>query len=169
MVLKQPAGFWRRTFASVFDEILALVVTYVFCEMALRLVHLMMFRDVPYEKAFTQQQQLFVNFVAGIFVGLPYMVGMHYWKGWTIGKRLVNVVVVDYQTKQKLTLKQSFLRYAGHIASTLPFFAGYIMVVFNPEKRALHDFIAGTQSFVFTTQDEPQADSLEPISTDIIE
>ncbi len=167
MLLKHPAGFWRRALASVFDEIVCLVVTYVFCEIALRLLHLMLFKDVPYAQAFTQQQQLFVNILAGIFVGLPYTVGMHYWTGWTLGKRMVNVVVVDYRTKQRLTLKQSFLRYIGHIASTLPFFAGYIMVVFNPERRALHDFIAGTQSYVFSEKDEPQAAVLEPLSTDI--
>jgi len=168
MLLKHPAGFWRRALASVFDEIVCLVVTYVFCEGALRLIHLMLFKDVPYAQAFTQQQQLYVNIVAGIFVGLPYMVGMHYWKGWTLGKRLVNVVVVDYQTKQRLTLKQSFLRYVGHVASTLPFFAGYIMVVFNPEKRGLHDFIAGTQSYVFADHDEPVVNAAEPVSTDLL-
>ena len=90
-----------------------------------------------------------------------YVVGQHKY-GTTIGKRMLNVYIVSAADKQRITLKQSVVRYSSYLVSYLPFCAGYIMAAFHPEKRALHDLIAGTVAIVKPRQkrasDLPAAD-----------
>lgn len=76
-------------------------------------------------------------------VSLAYMVGFHGRWGATPGKRLLGLVVV--------TLDGSPIGYAGalrrYLAGTLSlitFGLGYLMIL-TPQRRALHDLIAGTR------------------------
>jgi uncharacterized RDD family membrane protein YckC len=50
-----------------------------------------------------------------------------------------------------ISLKQSWIRCLSYTLSYLPMCAGFIMAAFQPEKRALHDLIAGTVSIVKPT------------------
>lgn len=45
---------------------------------------------------------------------------------------------------ESLELGPAVLRYLGYFASTLLLGIGYLMVAFTPQKRGLHDYIAGT-------------------------
>jgi uncharacterized RDD family membrane protein YckC len=45
-----------------------------------------------------------------------------------------------------ISMKQSVIRSIGYAISYLPLAAGYLMAAFHPEKRALHDLLAGTVS-----------------------
>jgi len=65
------------------------------------------------------------------------------WNGQTIGKRAVGIKVISHDGRQ-VTLGQSFGRALSKILSTLIFMIGYLMVAFDPQKRGLHDRIAGT-------------------------
>lgn len=56
------------------------------------------------------------------------------------------VYVVNYADFRPLTLRQSMIRCAAYALSYLPFCTGFIMAAFHPEKRALHDLVAGTIS-----------------------
>lgn len=69
----------------------------------------------------------------------------HYVSGQTPGKRIAGVRVVALGTLDYLSLGQSVGRYAGTQVSGCLCGIGYLMAAFNPEKRALHDFIAGTR------------------------
>ena len=87
-----------------------------------------------------------INLGAYALVAAPYYVIGHYRYGTTLGKKPLGIYVVDNATLGPITLKQSWIRCAGYIVSYLPFAAGYLMAAFHPEKRALHDWMAGTVS-----------------------
>ena len=68
--------------------------------------------------------------------------------GTTLGKRFVRVSVVSRADLGPVTLKQSLIRCFSYPLSYLPLGAGFLMTLFNHEKLALHDRIAGTVSLV---------------------
>lgn len=61
----------------------------------------------------------------------------------TLGKQAMGLKVVK-QDGTKMTMKDSIFRYIGKILSAFIFMIGYIMVIFDDQKRALHDRIANT-------------------------
>ncbi len=68
--------------------------------------------------------------------------------GTTVGKRLFRIYVVSFSTAQPISLGQSWGRCLGYMVSYLPFGGGFVMAAFHPEKRAMHDLIAGTVCIV---------------------
>jgi uncharacterized RDD family membrane protein YckC len=66
------------------------------------------------------------------------------WRGATPGKRFVHIKIVDAQTLEDIDNKQAVTRSIGYIVSTIPLLAGFLMVGFRKDKRALHDLLAGT-------------------------
>lgn len=68
--------------------------------------------------------------------------------GTTLGKRPFRIRVVSAEKREPVTFKQSLLRCFGYVVSYLPFGCGFLMVAFQPEKRGLHDLIAGTVSVI---------------------
>lgn len=132
------ANFWVRGIASLIDEVITTVPSYFLGELAVWLL------SSIFDVQISVQMKSFVGFAAGFFISIPYHIAFLPVMGWTPGKRLFNLVVVDYKTKKKLSWKQSFFRYLAQIVSMVPLGAGYLMALFDPEKRALHDLIAGT-------------------------
>ncbi len=61
----------------------------------------------------------------------------------TIGKSVMNLKVIK-QNGDKLNVPDAIIRYFSKILSTFIFLIGYLMVIFDDKKRALHDRIAGT-------------------------
>lgn len=84
---------------------------------------------------------LVLNF---IFHGTVYTL-FHYQSGQTPGKRILGLRVVDAETLDYLSGLQSFGRYIASGMSGLLCSVGYIMAGLNADKRALHDYIAGTR------------------------
>lgn len=66
------------------------------------------------------------------------------WRGATPGKKMVGIAIVDANTLQDITNQQALARSLGYIPSTLLLGLGFLMVAIRPDKRALHDLIAGT-------------------------
>ncbi|MGZ3687441.1 MAG: RDD family protein [Bdellovibrionota bacterium] len=91
-------------------------------------------------------QVLMVSF--GVALSIPYYIWGQAHYGTTIGKYPFRIHVVDMKTGRKMSLKQSTIRAVSYILSYLPFCAGFLMAGFQPEKRALHDLIAGTVSVI---------------------
>jgi uncharacterized RDD family membrane protein YckC len=83
----------------------------------------------------------FLAFVGGIAYYV-YLEGSP--SGQTIGKHLMKIRVIDYQTGGPLGYSKAAVRYLGRIVSTLICLIGYLMVLWDREKQALHDKIAGT-------------------------
>lgn len=61
----------------------------------------------------------------------------------TIGKSIMDLKVIK-QDGSKLTTADAIIRYLGKILSAFIFMIGFLMVLFDDEKRALHDRIANT-------------------------
>ena len=66
------------------------------------------------------------------------------WRGATPGKHMLGITVVDAKDFGEITNAQALIRTIGYIASTLMLLAGFLMVAFREDKRALHDLMAGT-------------------------
>ncbi len=65
-------------------------------------------------------------------------------RGATPGKQLLGLRVVR-EDGSALGYRRAALRYLAELVTFLSFGAGYLLVAFHPEKRALHDLIAGTR------------------------
>ncbi|MCD4750162.1 MAG: RDD family protein [Thermoanaerobaculales bacterium] len=65
--------------------------------------------------------------------------------GATLGKRILKLKVVRQDGVQPLGYGKATLRLLGYMASGAIFYIGFLMVLFNDEKKGLHDMIAGTQ------------------------
>jgi uncharacterized RDD family membrane protein YckC len=61
----------------------------------------------------------------------------------TLGKLTFGLKVAD-TAHRRISFGRAFGRYLAHIPSGLLLCLGYVMVAFTPQKRALHDYIAGT-------------------------
>ena len=145
------AGFWIRSVASLIDEVLLGVVSWILTYAVLGAVYWIArgigtdmplpFNDVL--KSFTIQ---IINFVLYSFAGMFYTIWMHCRWGRTLGKWPFGITVVDARSHQLMSVRQSTLRCVAQILSALPMGAGYMMVMFHPRKQALHDLIADTVS-----------------------
>lgn len=78
---------------------------------------------------------------------VAYYVYGTYKYGTTLGKRPLGIFVLSYPDLKPITLRQSVLRCIGYLPSSI-LGVGYLMAAFHPEKRALHDLIAGTVSVI---------------------
>lgn len=128
------AGFWIRLIAHVIDFVLVNGV-----ELALEYGI-----SKPLDlSAFNQQ-------VVGVIISI----GLSYWyycryqvkKGTTLGKKIFDIYVIDEKTGAGLTHRQAIIRLVGYLASYAIFGCGFLMAAYHPQKRALHDLIAGTIS-----------------------
>ncbi len=75
--------------------------------------------------------------------------------GRTVGMMAVNVIAVDQQSKNLLSLKQGFLRALGFLVGALPFFLGHLWPLVDREQRSLSDIISGT-SIASAFEEYPQ-------------
>ena len=84
--------------------------------------------------------------VLGIYVliFLPlYHVLLWSWRGQTVGMMAVRIKVQS-RNGGPVSLGQSALRFLGYAVSVLPIFLGLVITLFDRERRAFHDILAGT-------------------------
>lgn len=72
-------------------------------------------------------------------------IGFWTWQGATPGKLVAGVRVIDMQTGQNPSLRQSTLRWLGYFVSVLPAGFGILAAFADPDRRTWHDRIAGTR------------------------
>jgi uncharacterized RDD family membrane protein YckC len=80
----------------------------------------------------------------------------------SLGKKICGLVVVD-EAGQKLTMGQGFLRAVCRLVSNLTLGIGYLIGLFDPEGKALHDKLAKT--FVISADSLSQAAYTPPAPT----
>jgi uncharacterized RDD family membrane protein YckC len=133
-----------RRYAGIVSRMVALAVDAV-------LVHLVIL--VP---------AVFVALIASLFGGLPrnlvvdglalvgwfviaavYFVGFWTTLGQTPGERLTGFHVVDHRGRSP-SLGRSLVRLIGLALAVIPLFAGFLPVLFDRRRRALQDYLAGT-------------------------
>jgi uncharacterized RDD family membrane protein YckC len=147
------AGFWIRLIAEFVDSTLltiaSFVLVFVFVGICYWVGHL---TGSAQGQGFFQIIDPFwmqiLDMVFYMLLAFPYYVWFHYKKGTTLGKMLFSIYVVNDKNYKPITLNQSVLRCLGYVVSGLPFLCGYLMAAFHPEKKALHDLIAGTVSVI---------------------
>jgi uncharacterized RDD family membrane protein YckC len=150
------AGFWIRLVADVIDTLLLTVAAWFLELMFLGIVYFVGASagvsqyHKPFNDAFNPFFLQVFNGVLYLLLAIPYFVWGHYRYGTTLGKRPFRIYVVSHDNLLPITLVQSWLRCVGYLVSYLPFGVGYIMVAFQPEKRALHDLMAKTVSIMKT-------------------
>jgi len=148
------AGFWIRFVASFLDTVfLALpvgIVVYLisggewfdFAQYQQNLQMAMMAN--PHAISNQPQTSITWELVFEISVLVVTVLFWEKWRGATPGKKAVHIKIVDAKTFKDITNKQAITRSFGYIISIIPFLAGFIVVLFRKDKRALHDLLANT-------------------------
>lgn len=85
---------------------------------------------------------------ARLLLSASYFILSTSWYGTTLGKRIFRIQVVRAETLDLMDLKQSAVRFCAYSLSYLSLGAGFLMCLFHPEKRGLHDWIADTVSVI---------------------
>jgi uncharacterized RDD family membrane protein YckC len=104
--------------------------------------------------------QVIVGRVLGSLVQL--VLGLAYYaylegspSGQTVGKRALNIRVIDFATGGAIGPARGLIRYLGRIISAIPCGLGYFWMLWDAEKQTWHDKIAAT--VVVPTADYPVA------------
>ena len=86
---------------------------------------------------------LFVKILFGLLPTLYFTFSFYFWKGQTIGKRIIRLRVISLY-HEHLGLWHCIERSLGYYASTLEGGFGFIQAYWNPNRMALHDKIGET-------------------------
>jgi len=127
----RPAGFWRRACALVVDAAIWILL--------LRLGDLgtaALSRWELTSRAF--------DYTWGLIVPAAYVVLAHGTSGQTLGKRLAGARVVTV-AGDAVGYPRALGRLLAWPVSALPLLGGFVMAAVRPDRRALHDLIAGTR------------------------
>jgi uncharacterized RDD family membrane protein YckC len=151
------AGFWRRVAATLIDIVL-LFPSFIIAKDYLIVppspdMQRSWFRLAEGGLTHAEYQEiqlLFLTFAVKLllvfyFVGAPYYVitESSELQG-TLGKRLMGLRVTDRQGK-KIGMGRAILRYLARPQSSLPSQLGFVLAAVPPKKKALHDYIVGTE------------------------
>jgi uncharacterized RDD family membrane protein YckC len=142
----KPANFWVRFLAEMIDQLLwPLAVFLVFKDKratlvgwGLVLVLFLLWYWVP------------LVFLMMLPLALLYYHWLYYATSeasatrTTIGKDAFGLIVNDLDNRQ-ITLGKASMRWFGRILCGLTLNLGYLLAAFHPEKRGLHDLVAGTR------------------------
>lgn len=137
------AGFWERFFAMLIDGIIIEVINY--------LVGLAF--GFSYFEGGTDRYRSINSFFYSSFRGDSIVDLIVSWLYYalqesgpaqaTLGKRALGMQVVG-QSGQRISFINATGRHFGKIVSVLILFIGYLMVIWDDRKQALHDKMAGT-------------------------
>ena len=72
---------------------------------------------------------------------------VYFWgaRGATPGKSLLGLTVVTESGETPIGYGRALLRLVGYAASSLLLGLGFLLIAFSPDRRGLHDRIAGTR------------------------
>lgn len=135
----QYAGFWVRFVAKLIDSMIVVVaggiISYVFG---------LIFPNLP-EQIFSPLASLKGGHsLIELLVGVGYSTFFVGRFAATPGKMALGLKIIT-PTGGKITYQRAFARYWGEMVSALILGVGYLLVIWDEEKRALHDRICGTR------------------------
>jgi uncharacterized RDD family membrane protein YckC len=145
------AGFWKRLVADCVDSILLDAASFLVGLMFLGIAFWVIPGAVKSGSVFESLNSLAVQVAIVVIrcgLALVYFTWATYRFGTTLGKRPFRIYVVTADDRTPITFRRSLVRCLSYAFSYLPLCAGFLMVLFQPEKRALHDLIAGTVSII---------------------
>ena len=135
----------RRYVAYIIDAlILSILLRYISYRLGISGLKI----SGPFEVEFEMHNpQSFVTPLFKILLGLTpvayFTLSFYFWKGKTIGKRLLRIRVISLY-HEHLGLWHCFERSLGYYASLLEGGFGFIQALWNPNRMALHDKIGET-------------------------
>ncbi|MEC6797921.1 RDD family protein [Photobacterium sp. S4TG1] len=127
-------GFWPRVLASLVDTAIVTLITAPFMYLAYGEMH-------PSSDSFAVgPMDIMINYL------LPFVGVILFWiyKSATPGKMVIKAQIVDANTGNKPSVKQSVIRYLGYFVSTIPFGLGLMWVGWDKKKQSWHDKLANT-------------------------
>jgi uncharacterized RDD family membrane protein YckC len=131
-----------RLVAFILDLVVLLSFLTVF--VAAALLYLLFRSNFGEGELSSADDRTFIAIILSFLIFVPvYFVFLLAWRGQTVGKMAVRIKVVR-RDGGRVGLGQAFLRWLGYPASALPLGLGFLMALFNGERRALHDLLAGT-------------------------
>ncbi|OFZ79983.1 MAG: hypothetical protein A3K03_13245 [Bdellovibrionales bacterium RIFOXYD1_FULL_44_7] len=148
------AGFWIRFIADIIDSLILTIVSWILEYALLGLMYgLWSFYArnkglsvPPFSDAFNAFWLQVFNIGVYVVIAFPYYVWGHFRFGTTLGKRPFKIYVVDCESLGPITVGQSIRRFFSYGLSYALLCTGFLMAAFHPQKRALHDLLAGTVS-----------------------
>jgi uncharacterized RDD family membrane protein YckC len=134
-MITKPAGFWKRVLASLLDAVI------IGLPLAI----------ISYFITGHWNGDIFTSLLNSLyFVIVPVI-----WSGYTIGKRIVGIRIVKVNGEKlgfgAMLLRSVVASIIYVITLGIAFIASVIMVAVREDKRAIHDFIAGT----YVTTEKP--------------
>lgn len=142
------AGFWIRLIADLIDSTLLTVASWFLELMILGAVYWLGNFTKSFTDAFNPLWLQIFNGVLYLVIAFPYYTWGHYRYGTTLGKKPFRIYVVSEANRLPISMRQSILRSFGYVLSYAPLCAGFLMAAIHPEKRGLHDLVAGTVSVI---------------------
>ncbi len=142
---KPLPSFTRRFTAQLLDSILSTLLTVglllppvLFFDITANqiIISLLGFTEHPLYNPFLGWASAAYFFVI-IFAWLKFQT--------TPAKNLLGLKIIDFKTKQRPSKTQFALRSIGYLLAALPFFTGYLWILFDKDNRGLHDYFSGTQ------------------------
>jgi len=136
------AGFWVRLAAYAIDQALTMLATGAIAGTIIAISDGLYGGEAT--DAFLTTHTLLANVVATVIALFYYgyfMAGP--WQA-TPGKRLLGIYVIRVNG-ERMDAASAVLRYLAYVLSILPFFVGFLMVFWTPERKALHDIVCGTR------------------------
>jgi uncharacterized RDD family membrane protein YckC len=140
------AGFWRRLWASLIDDLLLTGICLLFFLPFKPVLSWFLESMALNSEGNGWWVEQLVTFVLMAAVSAPYYINLQSQWGTTPGKWCLGVWVVDEVSLERMSKKQASKRFFTYFLSILPFGAGFLMVLFHPRKQALHDIISHTLS-----------------------
>lgn len=96
---------------------------------------------------FLKQFNFFTYISIYIVYGFICITSWFYFNGATIGKKILKLKIVNFVSKENLSLKEFLIRYLSYIIYFIPIMIliSFIISYFRADKRFLHDIISSTQ------------------------
>ena len=138
-----PAGFWIRLGAFFLDQLVLGLLLAIFIVVGFWAVRVGagMEREIPLLKQFRILLPPLCPLI--LMLGITYFSYFHGAWGQTVGKMIFGLKVTG-KDGETLSGSRAFARSLGYFLSAIPFFLGFLWAAFNGEKRAWHDYLAGT-------------------------
>ncbi len=136
-----PAGFMRRLIAAVVDQVMVLFAGFV---LALMASPLLLAAPDRLEGMLIGDHAGLTVAVAYLLVGWIYFAGLEAAEGQaTIGKVMTGIMVCDLKGERP-SFGRASLRYLAKLLSVLTLGVGFLIMLWHPRKRTLHDLLSRT-------------------------
>lgn len=139
-----PAPLWRRLAAMAYDSVLIIAIWMVVAFIVLSLFGVDNARTVDGEVVTLDPLYKNVLLIAMILSAWSFFAWFWTHSGQTLGMQAWRVRIQN-SGNQRITLKQTVIRFAGALVSMLPAGIGYWLMLFNKDRHSLHDRLSASE------------------------